>query len=284
MAEDIVSPEGDDMQTVYDQQGQEAAGVDSPVQDDWADLGGPEEDDESSEFDEGESDNESVSSEGDESPATAEGDGSEEDSSESQAEGEGQEEAAEVSEEEAGEEQPAFDPEVYKQQRQQVIDEVSQHYQLSDEEADKLLESPNEVLPKLAGRLFTDVYEAAVRSVQQQLPQMLQQHEGQKQAQEKAKNEFYSKWPKLEGHEQDVERLAAAYRQANPDVPRDQFIRDVGAQAHWALGIPVEDQPQPAPEATTPHKPANPNTAGAPAPAAQPANEFADLAMDEEPY
>lgn len=278
-------------QTVVDQQGQEAADIPGDESEgsvnEWDDMIAPDEEDSF----EGDGDSEeSETGEGD-SPATPEGDGTESEgegeaeTSEAETSEEGQaEEEGQGQEEEEGTQQQAFDPEAYRQQREQVINEVAENYKLSDEEADKLLENPNEVLPNLAGRLFTDVYEAAIKSVQQQLPQMLTQHEQQKEAVRKSADEFYSRWPKLRGREADIEPIARAYRQANPNATREQMMRDVGAQAHWALGIPVEDS-TPEPSNQPPPAPAGTGTSGGPAPDNnRPTNEFEELAIDDEPY
>lgn len=269
--------EGQEYQTVHEEQGQEAAEGPTSAQNEeevWTDY-----------IDEGEE----SSSEGNEeageeeaSPATSEGEEQEEAPAEEepsqQDEGEGEEEP------EQAEEEPEDVSQKYQETRQQVVDNVSKQFQLNDEQVDQLLEDPNKVLPSLMGELYTQVFETVLQTFEQNLPQMLERVEGQKQAQQRAEEEFYNQWPNLRGHEDTVERIALVYSQTNPNVNREQFIKDVGAQASIAAGAPPQGTEDPA-QQQAPHQPAAPGGRGA-APSGehqrrQPTNEYEEMAEEE---
>lgn len=265
-AEDGSESGGGGYQTTVDQTGQEAAGEESPAQgEDWSDYIGDEAEDSSFETEEG---TESAGEE--ETPATADGEESEAPAEEKTDEQPGEEdtgkeeqpeeEPEEKSEEERREEQRNI-WENYEQAKKEAQDKLAEQYDLTDEQADQLLENPREVLPQLLSKMYTDVFEDVMNAVQANFPTLMQQHEQQSQRKEQAENEFYSRWPNLRGYEDTVDRIAATYRAQNQNVSREQFIQDVGAQASWAVGKPpAEDKEEEQP--AQPHKPAAPGARG----------------------
>lgn len=292
MAEDEGAAAGGGQQTIHDQTGQEAAEGPSSAneqEEDWGSYTLPEDEEpdyeaqEATESGTGEEESPATpSSEEQEAPAEQEG-------SEQEQQEEGTEAASEESEEastsEEEESQQQFSWEQYQEQRKNVQEQLKESYRLTDEQADKLLENPDEVLPDMAAQIYVDVFEGVMQTMQAQFPQMMEMYEQQRQNAKKSEDEFYSQFPKLRGHEDTVDRIAQAYRQVNPNVSREKFIKEVGAQAHWALGVPVKDEAQAQGQQESPHKPAAPGNRGqAPADrsASEPANEFE--AMHEEDF
>jgi len=99
-----------------------------------------------------------------------------------------------------------------------------------------------------------------------------------------AEQAFYDKWPQLrdEKYTETVLRIATAYKQANPSVPTEQAIEEIGAAAMLALRIQPENQgaeETPAPEPAAPYRPAGGR--GTAKAAAANSNEFAQLAQED---
>ncbi len=157
------------------------------------------------------------------------------------------------------------------------------HYALSDEMVEELQTNAEVVIPKLLAKVHADVLTAVLGHTMRSMPGMVESvmtSRGQAQTDETA---FYTMWPGLNPaeHGELVGRLGASYRQLNPNATREQFMQEVGAQAHVAARLPVDAAPTPPAEpAPVPFTPAT----GAPAPAGgtEPQNAFATLATQSE--
>lgn len=273
----MAEEQAESYQTNVDQQGQEAAGEEAPAEaEDWGAYVGDESDEPSFEAQQDDSAGE------EEAPATTDGEEKtpaekeEEQRSEEQADEEEQPQEEEKSEEERREEQRNV-WENYEKAKQEARQKLEEQYALSDEQADQLLENPQAELPKILAQMYTDVFEDVMEAVQVNFPSLQQQYEQQAKQQQRSEEEFYSQWPNLKEHRDTVDRVAQVYRAQNPNVSREQFIREVGAQASWAVGTPpAEDSDQE--ERTTPHQPAAPASRGAaPGPTSEP-----DLGFEEQ--
>lgn len=276
-------------QTVHDSQGQTHAEGPSSVQEgeDWSQYAFAEHEEEGFEEQErvGEQAQEREAAEPTSETDGQEGESTEE--SESQSAEAAEEEQAQQEEQPQEEEQESqqeeesreLTEEEYRQRRQQVVENLSQNYQLSDEQADQLLEDPNKVIPQLLAEAHTNAYEAVMRQLQETLPSMMEQVETQRQQRQSAEEQFFSRWPKLKNHRDRVAQLAKAYRQANPKATTEQLIQDVGAQAHIALGIHPSEESEG--QGKKDAEPSGPKGGYAPAPGAaastgaetRPANE-----------
>lgn len=200
-------------------------------------------------------------------------------------------------EEVAGEEPVPSTPETKTPEEQAEIrakaeEQLVEYFALDEDDAELVQTNPQEVLPKLAAKLYLDLYESTVNAVSAALPRMIEGVQQQRQAMQAGEQAFYGKWKALDTKEgrETVQRFGAAYRQVYPNATLEQFINDVGVQAMIALKLPIEGYAEP--PATEPP----PATQVPPAPAAAtntPArrqssasqNPFAQLAeeiLDEE--
>ncbi|RMH12693.1 MAG: hypothetical protein D6698_15050 [Gammaproteobacteria bacterium] len=130
-----------------------------------------------------------------------------------------------------------------KKLREELEAKIQNEFQLSEEEAEKLLTEPNEVLPKFASRLYMQVFDSLVQAMQQQLPTQVVQVVQMEQARQESERRFYAEWPELDRPEFKpvVERIAHAYfSQVGNRVPFEEAIKEIGAQAWVALRLPVE--------------------------------------------
>lgn len=173
--------------------------------------------------------------------------------------------------------------------RGELVDNISKQYHLTDEQADMLVTNPNEVLPKLAGNLFMNVYDAVYSAVLQQVPLVVNQMASSQAAATNAENTFFGRWSQLKKPEYRtaIESIGRAYRQANPKASKEEFIEQVGAMASFQLGLLPQAvaSPQPVPAApSNPQRftPAAPGAAVGRTPQASHANEFEELAFWEE--
>lgn len=150
-------------------------------------------------------------------------------------------------------------PEEIAVKRQALVDDVAGRYSLSEEQADQLSTNPNKVLPQMVGELYADIYDAVVSTMRTQIPGMIQQFSTYREQVSEGENAFFTRWPELKKkpeYSQDVQTIAATYRQLNPHVSREQFIEEVGAMAMWKLGLagqasatlPTEPAPAAPPE------------------------------------
>lgn len=157
--------------------------------------------------------------------------------------------------------------EEYQARMQQVRTDAMSHlekqFALSEDEATQMMTAPQEVVPKLLAKVFMNVYDAVTHGMVQNLPNIIRNVQQQEVAIEDSRKTFYGAWPKLDPvkHGPTVARIAAVYGQLNPNATPEEIIRDVGAQAMFALKIPVEAEtvdevPAPAPAARPGFRPA----------------------------
>lgn len=166
-------------------------------------------------------------------------------------------------------------------ERDRALDVLAEGYKLSEEEAEKFVTNPEEVVPKFAARLFFDVFDAVTANLQGVLPQVVKNVQQVQTLQQQAENRFYEANPLLDRakHKNLVDRYATAYVQVNPEAGAEDIIRDVGIQVMYAAGIdpsqgqaPAQATLQPKEEgvAPPPYRPAGAGAAhAAPAPKQQ---------------
>ena len=156
------------------------------------------------------------------------------------------------------------------------------HFAISDELAQEMTDSPQTAFPRLAAKLYLDAVENSAAAIVQLLPQYLGQFQQKSSEESVLEDKFFSTWDKLntDEHGEVLQKVGAAYRQANPNATPDEFIRDVGAATMVALKIPHDE---PAAETEVPpvpaHKPLAPGT-GPVAANATPDNQFTQLAEE----
>jgi len=193
-----------------------------------------------------------------------------------------QQEAPSVPEQPAA--QPATPGPTREEMRAQAQAELEKRYALSKEDADAMISEPETVLPKLASQMYLDIFDNVMRDVQMYLPHAVQQINSYSQTAQKDEADFFTTWPDLKGHTDEVMKIGQMYRRMYPQASKEQFIQEVGLQSMIRLKLPIQGQPgvQPAapPQRSAPYVPPQGGSAVAP-PSAPPApNMFGDL-MDE---
>lgn len=165
--------------------------------------------------------------------------------------------------------------------REQWLENLSQRYQLTEEQAEKLMEDPRAVLPRLAAQVHAQAMQEAMAYQQRAIPELVRRQIQNDQSYARAQDEFFQKWPGLRGREAEVTRVAVAYRSMNPQASYADTIEGVGRMAHAMLNIPAEAPPQAQQTAAPPLRPPRPGAvsgrAATPTPTA-PQNPFAALA------
>lgn len=131
--------------------------------------------------------------------------------------------------------------------------ELETAYQLSQDDADLMLTSPEKVIPKLAAKMHMQVLEhvsALIQSVQQSLPQVVEQTSKQVSAKEKLFNQYKEAWPELvsKEHEDVVKESIQIAKRRKPNAPIEEIIDLSGKIAYAALGKDVPTVAAPASE------------------------------------
>jgi hypothetical protein len=182
------------------------------------------------------------------------------------------------------------------QMRVQAQKQLEQAFELSKEDKEALEVDPGtaipELVPKLGAQLYLDIHDSIMQSVQQLLPQAVNFTLAQERQRTEGEQVFFGKWPELRPHRDLVSRIGQSYMQMNPTANREDFLREVGAQAWVAARLPVEKliekgqqemaaQQEAPPVTPSVNIPANPGSARPPAQApAGPSNPFEQLAEE----
>lgn len=195
------------------------------------------------------------------------------------------------------------EPQLTEAQRKEQIEAwrgtLAANYQMSDDDAAKLITAPNEVLPQLAARLYTDVYQEVQKNIMstlaKALPNFVRQQIQATTTSDKNETKFYDMWPELKEHATLVNQVSDMYQKVNKDFDIAKFTKDVGTQVWISLGMPhadllskLADKPaEPAAPVEVPATPAAPVPGMNPAPGgpvtpAAPAetNVFTELAEE----
>ncbi len=187
---------------------------------------------------------------------------------------------------------PALTPEETKQSYEDWrggIEETlaTTRYAITEEEAQELdlTEAQTKFISKGLSRVYMDAVTGAIGHVVATMPQLLASAMQNQEAHAAAEVDFYTSWPQLNGkdHGETIARIGHAYRNLNPSVTKEIFIRDVGAQVILALKVPdaVTAAPAAATEPVVAAQPFVPAGSGAPGggPAA-PVNVYTELSEE----
>lgn len=113
------------------------------------------------------------------------------------------------------------------------------HYKLPHELAEELELDPVKAIPKLMSKVYLDAVSAAIGQVTTHLPRMVRLVNEQEQANQESENAFFTAWPDLKAHKDDVIKIGQAYRAQNPHASAEDFINNVGAMTMVALKKPI---------------------------------------------
>lgn len=181
-------------------------------------------------------------------------------------------------------------------QRQLAVDELTKTYAMSEDDAETLLEKPEEILPGMLAKLHTDVYTQVISSVIGSMPDMVQGLMDQNSSIKNAEAQFYEAFPILNKPEYvaTVNQVMSMYRQMHPEfnlggdlaIP----IQEIGRHASFMLRLelpPPSGQEPPAPPIVPPpqpppHVPALPGASSAGPPAPVKVNPWGDMVEEFE--
>lgn len=139
------------------------------------------------------------------------------------------------------------------QAREKFEHDLQEYYKLPDDLAARMQTEPEAVMPVLAAKLHQTVLGAAERMLNQVVPQMLEHHRQITEANNKAREAFYSRWPSLKGKDEHVIQIATMYGQLNPNATPQERLENVGKMVCAGLGITPD--PAPGPGTTSPNPP-----------------------------
>lgn len=114
------------------------------------------------------------------------------------------------------------------------------YYKLPDDLAARLATEPETVLPVLAAKMHEAVMGQVQEWTQQVIPQFLAHHQAVTQANNAAKEQFYSSWPQLKPYEKQVLTMGKMYREMNPQAKPEDATLNIGRMVCAALGLPLE--------------------------------------------
>lgn len=164
---------------------------------------------------------------------------------------------------------------------------LEEYYKLPDDLAAQLITEPEVVLPKLAAQVHRAIAIGTQRLIAQQLPQVIDMVLRGRDVEAQSKQAFYSRWPELAQHEEQVFIAGEMYNRLNPNASTQDRIEKIGKLVMDSLGIAAAAAPaggapaRPVVPANTGFRPAGTNaSAGAARPALE--NEFEAMAEDEE--
>ncbi len=130
--------------------------------------------------------------------------------------------------------------------------EIAQSYasQLTQQDIFELQNNPEVALPKMAGKLYTDVYESVFASMEAMLPQKIMTA---LQVQENARrndSDFFKSFPDLQKPEfhNDIRQTALLFMQSYPQWDRTQLINGIGTFLRQRHGLNAPAQPPATPQ------------------------------------
>lgn len=196
--------------------------------------------------DESESDAESDDSQQDETDESSE-ETEEDEDADAEADEDGtdkddDEEDADDEEEDEGEKPEPLTAEQIETARNEYIDSIAEKFAITDEEADQLRTEPEKVLPRLLAKTHTQALEQAVAIMRQNLPQLVGSQLTQQSTAKEVEGKFFGKYPELKSKKamRTAEKMAKAYRSANPDADLDEVMDNVAFMTWKKLGLPMD--------------------------------------------
>lgn len=185
--------------------------------------------------------------------------------------------------------QPAQTPD-RAQLRSQELARVEQLYQFDEAGAREVALEPEKALPKLAARLYLDVFDNVVQTVVQSLPSLMENISQQRTARQEAENAFFTEFPGLKDskYAPQVQSALVAYKAQNPQATMEQAIANVGVQVSFANKVALPEKyldalglrPNTPSRPSAPIAPAGPGGAGS-APVKPSDNYFTRVAEED---
>lgn len=144
--------------------------------------------------------------------------------------------------------------------RDAAIEELTKAYTFDEGAIEKLRDSPEEILPRLAAEVTVRAVQQSLQTVNQMLPAYVDRLIKQQQVVQTQDDSFYGRWPALKNpeYEQTVLTVGETYRKLNPQATPEDFIEHVGTHASMLLKLPLgqgEKTPAPPAPKPKPHRP-----------------------------
>lgn len=170
-----------------------------------------------------------------------------------------------------------------------AAEQLAKQYELSEEDADKMLTAPDEVLPRLAANLHVGITRSVANIVRVMLPNVIEQHLGQREARTSFYSQVESVNADLANYRPLVDKARQLVSQLKPDLPQDQLAQNVAALVTESLGTgeakPSADKTKSPPARVRakvrPRKPVAARTRPGKVKAKGPANEFEGMALED---
>lgn len=126
------------------------------------------------------------------------------------------------------------------QNREAVIAHLSQtKFALSDEDVQELETDVVKAVPKIMSRVFIEAQMSMQKFLAQAMPGMMKSYSTVTKANDDAEKTFFDTHKDLDiknaQHRSTAIRIATVYRKANPTIPLDQLIQEVGPMVRMAL-------------------------------------------------
>lgn len=157
--------------------------------------------------------------------------------------------------------------------KQAAIDHLAAStFALTSAEIEALETDAVGTIPKLLSRAVVETQAMTLQHLARSVPLMIQNYLKVSQANSENESAFYSKWPSIKPaeHGELVKRVAQTYRQANPSIPMEQMITDVGTIVMQLAKLQPSAAAHPGngsrPPQSSPFVPASGGTAAAPQP------------------
>jgi hypothetical protein len=174
------------------------------------------------------------------------------------------------------------------------VTDLTERYQLTEEQANGMRLEPEKVLPQIAAEMHAQVMEGFMQVQRNMLPNMVQSILNQNSSQKEGDEAFFGEWPELAAHRPLVQSMGQHWRGQNPSGTREDFIKEVGPLVWSAAKLSLQDlvnrgngqasAPPPAapPENLGGYSPAPQGGGGAPIAPAAVNNPFGSLAEEWE--
>lgn len=114
----------------------------------------------------------------------------------------------------------------------QLLETFAPQFALSSEEAEAFENDPVGMLPKLTARAYLKAMQSVMNVMSKAVPAMIAKHTEAQTRNKTSEDAFYSRWKDAgldkTKHGATVQRLAAVYRQMNPQASFQQMVEELG--------------------------------------------------------
>ena len=131
----------------------------------------------------------------------------------------------------------------------ELLERFERMFPISEEDVLVLRSEPEKILPRFAAAATYASVRQAIAYVVNNLPSMIDEVMTQKATRTEAEDTFWKSNPVLDRakHRQDLIHFGKAYRDANPTVSMEQFIKEVGIMVAAKNNLLAAAAPKPAP-------------------------------------